>query len=251
MINVTFRTSSMEMGRDRQNTDRTGPRRGVRRRDHILDAATQVFMEEGYAGASIDRIVQLAGGSKATLYRHFNGKAELFAAIMETLVAQMVAPIERPAAHDPASGNPVSGNSVAGNRTGLAATLSNFARTYLDVLLEPHSLALYRMVMAEAARFPDLGQGFFERGPGRVAAQLADYLRQEGRDSASVPVELQAREFLSLARADLHLRALLGVEIADAPTRAAVVARAVEVFLRQNPAGEGARVPVSHRCADS
>lgn len=236
MINVTLWTSSMAMGRDRQNTDRTGPRRGVRRREQILDAATQVFMEEGYAGASIDRIVQLAGGSKATLYRHFNGKAELFAAIMETLVAQMVAPIERPA---------------LGNRRGLAATLSSFARTYLDVLLEPHSLALYRMVMAEAARFPDLGQGFFQRGPGRVAAQLADYLRQESRDSASVPVELQAREFLSLARADLHLRALLGVDIADAATRAAVVARAVEVFLRQHPAGEEARVPVSHRPVDS
>ena len=224
----------MEMGRDRQNLERAGARRGARRREHILDAAIQVFMEEGYAGASIDRIVQLAGGSKATLYRHFNGKAELFAAIMETLVAQMIAPIERPA---------------VGGGTGLAATLSSFARTYLDVLLEPHSLALYRMIMAEAARFPDLGQGFFQRGPGRVAAQLADYLRQAGRDSASVPVELQAREFLSLARADLHLRALLGVGIADAATRAAVVARAVEVFLKQNPVGEGVKAPVSPRRA--
>lgn len=220
MANVTLQTSSMEMGRERKPPDRAGARRGARRREHILDAATQVFMEEGYAGASIDRIVQLAGGSKATLYRHFNGKAELFSAIMETLVAQMVAPIERPAAH---------------GGTGLAATLSSFAHTYLDVLLEPNSLALYRMVMAEAARFPDLGQGFFARGPGRVATQLADYLRQAGRNTGSVPVELQAREFLSLARADLHLRALLGVEIADAATRAAVVARAVEVFLQQSP----------------
>ena len=195
-------------------------RRGDRRRTHILDTAIAVFLEQGYAGTSVDRIVQRAGSSKATVYRHFNSKAELFAAIIQTLVAQMTAPIARRA---------VDGEGC------LSIILADFARTYLDVLLEPRSLALYRMVMAEGARFPDLGRVFFDQGPGRVAAQLADYLRQRGVGSAAAPVELLAREFLSLVRADLHLRALLGVEIADSAARARAVDRAVAVFVAQYP----------------
>lgn len=195
-------------------------RRGDQRRTYILDAAVAVFLERGYAGTSVDRIVQRAGGSKATLYRHFNSKAELFAAIIQTLVAQMTAPIAR---------QPVPGAAC------LSIILTDFGRAYLDVLLEPRSLALYRMVMAEGARFPDLGRVFFEQGPGRVAVQLADYLRQGGVGSAAAPVELLAREFLSLVRADLHLRALLGVEIAGAAARAQAVERAVAAFVAQYP----------------
>lgn len=196
-----------------------GSRRSDERRAHLLDTAIAVFLEQGYAGASVDRIVQRAGGSKATLYRYFNSKADLFAAIIQQLVAQMTAPIERPAVAD------------AG---GLAATLSAFARTYLDVLLEPHSLALYRMVMAEGARFPDLGRVFLDQGPGRVAAQLADYLHQRGLGTRAVPVALLAREFLSLVRADLHLRALLGAGGADAIQRNEAVDRAVAVFVGEH-----------------
>ncbi len=198
-------------------------RRGDRRRALILEAAIAVFMEEGYAGASMDRVVQRAGGSKTTLYRYFPSKADLFAAIIETLVAQMTAPIDHRAVS--ASG-------------GLAATLTAFARTYLDVLLEPRSLALYRMVMGEGARFPDLGGVFFQQGPGRVATQLADYLRHYELGRATAPVELLAREFLSLVRADLHLRALLGVEIAGAEARSKAVSRAVTLFIAQYPCQE-------------
>lgn len=195
-------------------------RRGDRRRALILEAAIAVFMEEGYAGASMDRVVQRAGGSKATLYRYFPSKADLFAAIIETLVAQMTAPIDHRAVS--ASG-------------GLATTLTAFARTYLDVLLEPRSLALYRMVMGEGGRFPDLGRVFFDQGPGRVVQQLAAYLCDCGWERAGVPTELLAREFLSLVRADLHLRALLGVGVADAAERSRAVDRAVAWFLEQSP----------------
>ncbi|MCC6295712.1 MAG: TetR/AcrR family transcriptional regulator [Pseudomonadales bacterium] len=190
--------------------------RGDQRRTHILEAAIAVFLEQGYAGTSVDRIVQRAGGSKATLYRHFNSKADLFAAIIQELVAQMTAPIAGPR---------------VGDTGGLAATLEDFARTYLDVLLEPRSLALYRMVMAEGARFPDLGRVFFDQGPGRVAAQLADYLRQCGLGDAGTSVELLAREFLSLVRSDLHLRALLGVGCADSSQRSEMVERAMATFM--------------------
>lgn len=202
-----------------------GSRRGDERRAQLLDTAIAVFLEQGYAGASVDRIVQRAGGSKATLYRHFSSKADLFAAIIQELVAQMTAPIEHPTIDD---------------IDNLPATLGAFARTYLDVLLEPRSLALYRMVMAEGGRFPDLGRVFFDKGPGRVATQLADYLRQCGLGGAGASAELLAREFLSLVRSDLHLRALLGVGSADSAQRGEAIERAVALFVAQHLAGTAA-----------
>jgi AcrR family transcriptional regulator len=203
--------------------------RGDARRLAILEAATEVFMELGYAGASVDRIVQLAGGSKGTVYRHFGCKADLFAEIITALVARMTAPIEhqRPDAADTIQE--------------LAATLARFGQTYLDVLVQPQSLALYRMVMAEGANFPDLARVFYERGPGQVATQLADYLGALGgwelipalEPDAGPEPEVVAREFLSLVRSDLHLKALLGVEIPIAAQRAFAVKRAVAVLLTQ------------------
>jgi AcrR family transcriptional regulator len=191
------------------------------RRAAILEAATEVFMELGYAGASVDRIVQRAGGSKGTVYRHFGCKADLFAEIITALVARMTAPIEhqRPG--------------IADGAQDLAATLARFGRTYLDVLVQPQSLALYRMVIAEGANFPDLARVFYERGPGQVATQLADYLGAlESWELPAAPEpEVVAREFLSLVRSDLHQKALLGVEIPSPDQRASTVARAVALFL--------------------
>ncbi len=208
------------------------PTRGDTRRAAILEAATEVFMELGYAGASVDRIVQRAGGSKGTVYRHFGCKADLFAEIITALVARMTAPIEHQRL------------GVADGAQDLAATLARFGQTYLDVLVQPQSLALYRMVIAEGANFPDLARVFYERGPGQVATQLADYLGALGGGElpAAPGPEVVAREFLSLVRSDLHQKALLGVEIPSPDQRASTVARAVALFLARYQPVPGACV---------
>jgi AcrR family transcriptional regulator len=60
---------------------RTRPR-GEIRRSQILDAAVEVFLENGYGGATIDLVVERTGASKATVYSFFGGKDGLFAAIV-------------------------------------------------------------------------------------------------------------------------------------------------------------------------
>src|SRR5258705_4443570 len=57
--------------------------RGEIRRSQILDAAVEVFLENGYGGATIGLVVERAGAAKATVYSFFGGKAALFAAIVE------------------------------------------------------------------------------------------------------------------------------------------------------------------------
>ena len=50
------------------------------RRELILDVAQDVFLEEGFAAASMSTIAARLGGSKGTLYNYFRSKDELFAA---------------------------------------------------------------------------------------------------------------------------------------------------------------------------
>jgi len=49
----------------------------------LLDAAREVFVEQGFADASIADVVQRAGSSVGSLYHHFGGKSELFIALWQ------------------------------------------------------------------------------------------------------------------------------------------------------------------------
>ena len=52
------------------------------KRQAILDAAKRAFIDHGYSGASMEAIAEAAPVSKPTLYTHFKGKQELFAAVI-------------------------------------------------------------------------------------------------------------------------------------------------------------------------
>jgi AcrR family transcriptional regulator len=199
-----------------QATARTeaNPTRGVRRRAAILKAATAVFLEHGYEGARLEEVVHRSGGSLATVYAQFGGKQGLFAAIIAEICAEIVASL--PKLDEPGPDAPED-------------VLFVFASTYLGLLLTPASLALYRVVISESTRCPELGQAVFEAGPARAAERLAVYLRRQTEWGAlAVPDPgLAARQFLEMVKGDLHFRALLGsgpppsIEEIDACVRAA------------------------------
>lgn len=62
-----------------------------RNRELVLDAARRVFLEHGYAGASLEAIAQEAGFSKGVVYSQFAGKADLFLALLERRIAERAA----------------------------------------------------------------------------------------------------------------------------------------------------------------
>lgn len=198
-------------GKSRKNE---GQRRGA-----ILAAAMAVFLEQGYVGASMDEIVRRAGGSKRTLYRYFGSKEELFGEIVTGLATQMIAPLDA---------------DVGAGRT-VPEALNRLGQQYLKVLLRPDSLALFRIVVAEGVRFPELAETFYRCGPGFAADRLADYLREQQRQGiiAIDHIELAARQFISLVRSDIHLRAALGLGLSSKAEISASVAVAVRVFVAE------------------
>lgn len=62
-----------------------------RKKSSILDAAAQAFMQDGYDNTSMDRIAELAGASKRTVYNHFPSKEVLFQAVLSRFLAEVIA----------------------------------------------------------------------------------------------------------------------------------------------------------------
>jgi len=71
---------------------------GGQRREAILAAATAVFAERGYNGASVDDVASAAGVSKALIYEHFPSKKDLHASLVDREVADLFARLEANAA---------------------------------------------------------------------------------------------------------------------------------------------------------
>ncbi len=191
---------------------------GSAKQDAIVEAAAEVFLEQGFGSASMDEIARRAGVSKATVYSHFDSKPALFGAIVQhrcqrTLSAMLAEMSDKP----------------------VAETLTAVGRQFLDVLMMPGSLPLYRVVLAEAPRFPELGRIFYEAGPDRCAVALAQYLAAlHERGSLDVPdARWAAEQFFGAVLGQIHIRMLLMVA-GDAPgpeERTRYVAAAVSTFL--------------------
>lgn len=186
----------------------------------ILDAAAELFLAQGFAAVSMDAVARQAGVSKATLYAHFPGKDALFAAMVAERCDRMA----------------VEAAALAGHGDGPEAALRRLCRTVLAFLVAPSTLAIHRIVQAEAGRVPGLAEAFFAAGPAAGRDRLAGWIAEEqrsGRLRADADPAEAAGHLGALLRGDLWLRAGLGVPPApdgDALERAA--AAAASVFLR-------------------
>jgi AcrR family transcriptional regulator len=181
---------------NRPTATRARPR-GEIRRSQILDAATEVFLENGYGGATIDLVVERAGASKATVYSFFGGKDGLFAAMVEERCERILSAFGDPEVAD----------------SNVLSALTHIARRYVEVVLAPDAVGLYRMIIAEGARFPELTRTFFRIGPDRTNSHLARKLsvwRERGLIRLDDP-QLAAVQFFDSFSGDLHRRAMAGV----------------------------------------
>ena len=134
------------------------------KREAILEAARKVFLDVGFGAASMDTIANVAKVSKQTVYNHFGSKEELFAAMIKSYVEQKLVVFTEAAK----SGRP-------------EETLRAIAHQFLDPGAAEQRVAMYRILMGEAPRFPELGGIFYGAGPAVVRKFLADYLAEQHR----------------------------------------------------------------------
>jgi AcrR family transcriptional regulator len=131
-----------------------------RKHRSILEAATAVFLANGYLGTSMDEIAARAGVSKMTVYKHFVDKERLFVEIVTRTVEEISDPVHAEVLALTDSGD-------------IEADLRGLAQRQLELVMQPQLLALRRLVIGESSRFPQLGQAFYELGPARTIDALA------------------------------------------------------------------------------
>jgi TetR/AcrR family transcriptional repressor of mexJK operon len=203
-------------------------RRGAHKRGAILDAATSVFLRQGYLGTSMDEIAALAGVSKQTVYKHFADKERLFIEIVTSTVNEISDPVHEEVLNLQDSGD-------------VEADLCDLARRQLARVMQPRLLELRRLVIGEASRFPQLGRTFYERGPGRTIAALAtvfERLAARGVLRLEDPALAAAHFNWLIMSAPINQAMLLGPDGIPAPADINRLADAgVRAFLRayRNP----------------
>lgn len=162
----------------------------------VLRAARNIFLTHGFSAATTDMIQREAGVSKSTVYAHYANKEALFVAVIEaecSAFAETLRGIEfRPGK--------------------LRETLTALARAYLDIVLSPTGLSLFRVVIAEAPRFPDLARTLYLAGPQVIATMVADQLAgavASGEvDLSEIGRDAAANLFINLVRSEPQLQCL-------------------------------------------
>jgi TetR/AcrR family transcriptional repressor of mexJK operon len=167
------------------------------KQDLILTVATDLFLERGFQGASMDLVARLAGVSKNTIYSRFQNKKDLFAAIIDRLAGRLASTIVSFTLEDVAP----------------EQALRRLGKAYLELALAPSSLAIHRTVVAEAARIPDMGRLIFKSGPDQLVDALSDYLRRH--DLPMDDPRLAAEEFFGMILGFSEITLLLAARPAE------------------------------------
>ncbi|WP_380056309.1 TetR/AcrR family transcriptional regulator [Falsihalocynthiibacter sp. SS001] len=189
-----------------------------RKFNQVLDGAREVFMRDGFEGASVDDIARAAEVSKATLYSYFPDKRLLFAQVAE---------IE---CHRQAE----EALEVIDMSAPPRLVLREAARRMIAFITSEFGLAVFKICMAESGRFPELGKQFYESGPALVKARLADYLNQSvARNELKIDdTDFAAEQFMELSKTYIHPRILCGVQITFSDAEITkIVDGAVDMFL--------------------
>jgi TetR/AcrR family transcriptional repressor of mexJK operon len=191
-----------------------GPGRSARKRAAILAAATRVFLDRGYVGASMDEVARAAAVSKQTVYKQFADKKALFEHVMRATSEPMHA-----ALHE----------AVGAAGTGdLGTDLRAYGETLLEQVVAPDVVRLRHIILAEADRFPDLAASWHAQGPAKTIDDLSERLA-----ALNLPDPHQAAEHLMwLLIADPLVRSMFvpATTLTDAE-RTARVDAAVTTFL--------------------
>ncbi len=133
------------------------------KQEQILQGAMQVFLQQGYAGTSMDRVAAAAGVSKQTIYSHFQDKEGLFVALIERVTIRRFQIVFGP---EPLQGEPT-------------LLLSRLAQVFLDKMVDQEYISLLRVIIAESGRFPELAQLYgrtvIQRGRGILGHYFASH----------------------------------------------------------------------------
>jgi AcrR family transcriptional regulator len=131
----------------------------------ILDAASKEFHAAGYAGTAMTAIARRAGVSTKTLYRLIPTKAELFRQVIRRRIGTFVLAMD----------------ALESGTDDVAVGLERLLTAYATLTLGSDVVAMYRLVLGECSRFPELGRAFYVNAVQRISHLMAEWLERQCR----------------------------------------------------------------------
>lgn len=189
-----------------------------RKYDQVLEGAREVFMSDGFEGASVDSIAKRAGVSKATLYSYFSDKRLLF---VEVASAECRRQAAEAVEHLDFARPP-------------REVLTRAGAALMDFMFSETGQQVFRISVAECERFPEIGRAFWENGPGMLENLLTRYfdLAIERGELVIADKPLAAHQFAELCKAEVFPRLCLRIQPDFTPAeRTRVLEGAVETWL--------------------
>lgn len=208
---------------ERDGMSALSTRRGKRRsqeerRKALLDAASALFLKFGYAGTSLDAIIERAGGSKRDIYTEFSNKEGLYIALIDEVSKKVLKPFlaEKIETQD------------------LRHTLYELGYALMSMLFSPLGMSIYHTIVRDCVLFPELAERFYAAGPQKGIAAMTDVLKaaQAKGEVVDGDAGILAEHFFAMLRSNMHMKSVLHLRpLPDRTEIEALVSSAVDVFL--------------------
>ena len=171
--------------------------RGEVRNSKLQKVAADLFLKCGYEGVTIDKIVELAGGSKSTVYSEFGGKCGLFISSIENLCREANEPLTK----------------IAYAGLNLEASLKKLSFQILKLITAKRAVELHRLAIGEAANCPEVGEAWYKYGPARTVSFILSLLESHSEElrKTTIPIERLAVMLHDSLTGDALYRLLAGV----------------------------------------
>lgn len=187
------------------------------RRELTIRRAAPLFLEKGYENVSMNDIIEVAGGSKTTVYSLFGNKEGLFEEVVRWVAAETSVSAD-----------------LGGSDAPIDVQMKAMGKAFLQAVLQPEVIELHRLMVSLGKTFPAITGGFYNAGPNNAYRLVAEWLTEQqkaGHIRAADPASLAAL-FLDMLIGEFQLGILTGA--ASSPTTEEIEARvavAVDVFL--------------------
>ncbi|MCJ2184427.1 TetR/AcrR family transcriptional regulator [Novosphingobium sp. 1949] len=155
-----------------------------------MAAARDAFLDQGYAATSMSAVTDRLGCSKATMWSHFSSKEELFAAVIDDLVDTFSSDIDE----------------VLTSQTFSLPAMRRACLRFLECLMSEPSIRLFRLVLSEGSRFPEINEMFYQRGPAKVRRGIRAFYATRFCDADADMLTQVATSALTGFRSDILLR---------------------------------------------
>ena len=180
----------------------------------ILIAASQLFLEEGFAKTSMDNVAKASGVSKQTVYSHFENKDVLFQAAISSKCRSYQLDT------DELCELPLTSASFE-------ECLIKIGVQFVRLIQDPQTIGIFRVIIAEAVNNPHVASLFYQAGPqasldalGQIIFKLSENPKTGQNDLTKARANQLAVDYCALLKGEFHTLLLCGLHspMTDAQT---------------------------------